>query len=237
MAYHAAMRALSLALLGMIVGCAEAPPPPPAHGTTTTPPPPASTSDGATTTNTTNTNTTNATNTTNGSAHADATNKWRTRPADAACQSAITALASGALDTFRGIEKCGRVDAEFAIGSSGDQPSKFEKFGEYRVYPHVGGSILVWFLADDIRVMQLLYPKLKRPIKSLLGEPEAKVKSQLSDEWEQWVYASRGLTAHVKRGTGEVITLFAYRPTTVEAFLQTDIAKVAKSEDAVEELK
>lgn len=163
--------------------------------------------------------------------------KWKSRAADPACQMTLSSLVKGELESFQGLGKCGRVDAEGAIGSSGDQPSKFEQFGEYRVYPHAGGSVLVWFISDDIRVMQMLYPKLKRPLKSLIGEPESKVKSELSPEWDQWIYARRGLTAHVKRGTGDVVTLFAYQPTTVEAFLKTDIARVAKSEAPLEELK
>jgi hypothetical protein len=165
--------------------------------------------------------------------------QWKSRPADAACQTGLTAFAKGELDAFNGLARCGRIDAEFAFGPSGDQPSKFEQFGEYRVYRHAGSgsSVFVWFLSDDIRVAQLLYPKLQRSIKDLLGEPEAKVRSELSPEWDQWIYAGRGLTAHVKRATGEVITLFAYRPSTVEAFLKTDIARVAKSEAPLEELK
>jgi len=162
---------------------------------------------------------------------------WKTRAVDGKCQTELGALIAGRLDGFRGLGKCGRVDAEQALGSSGEQPSKFEQFGEYRVYPRPDGTILVWFLSDDIRVMQRLFPKLQRPIKSQLGEPEAKTPSGLSVEWEQWVYASRGLTAHVKRQGGEVVALFAYRATTVDAFLASDIAKVSKSDAPLEELK
>jgi hypothetical protein len=153
------------------------------------------------------------------------------------CRADLTALARAALDRFSGLRRCGRIDAETALGSSGDQPSRFEQFGEYRVYSADGNSVLVWFLADDIRVIQLLYPKLPQPIGALLGPPDAKAESRLSDEWEQWIYAGRGLTAHVKRTTGEVVTLFAFQPTTVAAFLRTDIARVAKSESPLEELK
>jgi hypothetical protein len=162
---------------------------------------------------------------------------WRSRPADAGCDDSLTALAAGDLARFHGLGKCGRIDAETALGSSGDEPSKFEQFGEYRVYHREQGSVLVWFLSDDIRVAQILYPKLGRPIAELLGEPEAKVISRLSPAWDQWIYASRGLTLHVKRGTNEVITLFAYHPTTVDQFLATDIARVAKSEAPLEDLK
>jgi len=162
---------------------------------------------------------------------------WKTRPSDEACRSALSALATGQLDGFRGLARCGRVDAEAALGSSGEQPSKFEQFGEYRVYPRPQGTVLVWFLSDDIRVMQLIYPKLPKPIPALLGEPEAKTKSGLSEDWDQWVYASRGLTAHVRRNSHEVVALFAYKPTSVAEFLQSDIARVSKNEAPIEDLK
>jgi hypothetical protein len=165
------------------------------------------------------------------------TDAWKRRPADDACRAALGSLAAGELDRFGGLGACGRVDAEAALGSSGEAPSRFEQFGEYRVYPHAGGDVLVWFLGGEIRVMQLLYPKLSRPLQTVFGAPEAKTKSELSPEWDQWIYASRGLTAHVKRGAGDVVTLFVYRPTTVEKFLETDIAKVSKSEAPLEELK
>jgi len=167
----------------------------------------------------------------------DAADRWKQRSSDAGCRDALTALAHADLAAFR-LGTCGRIDAERALGSSGDQPSRFEQFGEYRVYTAGGGnSILVWFLADNIRVIQLLYPKLPQPIATLLGPPDAKAPSQLSPSWEQWIYARRGIAAHVKPATGEVITLFAFQPTSAAAFLETDIARVSKSEAPIEELK
>jgi hypothetical protein len=167
----------------------------------------------------------------------DAATRWKQRPSDAGCQEALAALARADLAAFR-LGTCGRIDAERALGGSGEQPSRFEQFGEYRVYTAGGGnSMLVWFLADNIRVIQLLYPKLPQPIASLLGRPDAKAPSQLSSGWEQWIYARRGIAAHVKPATGEVVTLFAFQPTDVAAFLETDIAHVSKSEAPIEELK
>jgi hypothetical protein len=167
----------------------------------------------------------------------DAAARWKQRPSDAGCRDALAALARADVAAFR-LGTCGRIDAERAFGSSGDQPSRFEQFGEYRVYTAGGGnSILVWFLADNIRVIQLLYPKLPQPIATLFGRPDAKAPSRLSSAWEQWIYASRGIAAHVKPATGEVVVLFAFQPTSVGAFLETDIAHVSKSEAPIEELK
>lgn len=162
---------------------------------------------------------------------------WRARSADPGCQAELSAFAAGRLGGFRGLPRCGRVDAEAALGSSGDAPSRFEQFGEYRVYPHPGGGVLVWFLADDVRLVELTFPKLDPPLGRQLGAPEAKAPSRLSGDWEQWIYASRGLSAHVDRASGEVTALFAFRPTTVEEFLRTDVAHAAKGESPVEELK
>ena len=163
--------------------------------------------------------------------------RWQRRTASAECRRDLGALASGELETFHGLGRCGRVDAEGTLGDSGGGPSQFEQMGEYRVFSHAGRSVLAFFLADDIRVVELLYPRLKQPLSSLLGAPEGKVKSELSPGWDQWIYATRGLTAHVQRTTGEVVALFAYGPTTVEAFLQSDIARVSKSEAPLEELR
>ncbi len=163
--------------------------------------------------------------------------KWRARAEDPECQRRLQALAQGQLKGWNGVGKCGRIDAERALGDSGDQPSKFEQFGEYRVYKAGKDSLLVWFLSDDIRVIQLLYPKLGQPLKTLLGEPQAKIKSQLSAEWEQWVYANRGLALHVRRANSEPVMLFAYAASTVEEFLKSDVARVARTESPVEELK
>jgi hypothetical protein len=162
---------------------------------------------------------------------------WRRRPLDERCHAQLAALVDGQLDRFAGVPRCGRADAEAALGPSGDEPSRFEQLGEYRVYPRASGRVMVWFAADDIRVMQLVYPKLPRTIDALLGAPEGKAQSGLSTEWEQWIYAGRGLTAHVRRGSKEVVALFAYPATTVDAFLATDIARVAKRQSPVEELK
>lgn len=163
--------------------------------------------------------------------------KWKMRPVSHDCRVALTALAADELDQFHGLGPCGRVDAEGTLGDSGDAPSQFDPMGEYRVFTRPGGSVIAWFLADEIRVVELLYPKLHRSLAAELGPPESKLRSKLSPDWDQWVYAARGLTAHVSRKSGEVVALFAYRPTTLEAFLQSDIARVSKSESPLEELK
>src|SRR5256885_7244354 len=47
--------------------------------------------------------------------------KWKSRAQDQSCASGLSALAAGRLETFRGVQRCGRVDAEAVFGSSGDQ--------------------------------------------------------------------------------------------------------------------
>jgi hypothetical protein len=163
--------------------------------------------------------------------------RWRRRPVSSDCRRALTALAAGALDDFHGLGHCGRVDAEGTLGDSGAGLSQFEKMGEYRVFAHASRSVIAYFLGDEIRVVELLYPTLERPLLSLLGPPETTARSELSPGWEQRIYASRGLTAHVNRATGEVVALFAYRPTSVDAYLKSDLAHVSKSEAPLEQLK
>src|SRR6185369_6902255 len=100
--------------------------------------------------------------------------------------------------------------------------------------------VLVWFLQDDIRVIEIAYPKLSPTEANLgtsLGAAEAKLPSLLSQDWDQWVYASRGLSLHVERKTQKVAALFAYPTMSVEEFRNTDISRVAKSEDPVEQLR
>src|SRR5438105_2915825 len=63
----------------------------------------------------------------------DAAARWKQRPSDPGCRDALVALARAELAAFR-LGTCGRIDAERALGSSGDQASRFEQFGEYRVY-------------------------------------------------------------------------------------------------------
>ena len=163
--------------------------------------------------------------------------RWRSRTASPDCRRDLAALGDGTLDAFHGLGRCGRVDAEGTLGDSGATPSQFEKLGEYRVFSGGGRNALVYFLADDIRVVELLYPKLPRPLVAQLGTPERKVKSELSPQWEQWIWATRGLTAHVQRSTGQVTALFAYSATSVDAFLGSDVARVSKSEAPLEELR
>ena len=139
-----------------------------------------------------------------------ATDAWRARAASPDCRRDLASLGAGALDSFHGLPRCGRVDAEGTLGDSGAAPSQFEKLGEYRVFTSGGRSVLVYFLADDIRVVELLYPTLPRPLQAQLGAPERKIPSELSPAWEQWIYATRGLTAHVQRSNGKVAALFAY---------------------------
>lgn len=162
---------------------------------------------------------------------------WRARPESATCQSGLTALAKSELAGFTGVAKCGRIDAEKALGDSGDHPSRFEQFGEYRVYKVGKESITVWFLSDDVRVVQTLYPKLGKTVRSVLGEPQAKLKSQLSADWEQWAYPSRGLVLHVRRTTSEPVMLFAFVPMPLDQFGASDIARVSRTETPIEELR
>jgi hypothetical protein len=219
--YAAAVRAVSgMICVLLLAGCAttvapssSSPPPPSAPSSSA--PPPATTASSPTV----------------------AVDAWRARAASPDCRRDLAALGQGALDSFHGLPRCGRVDAEGTLGDSGAAPSQFEKLGEYRVFTSGGRSVLVYFLADDIRVVELLYPTLPRTLQAQLGVPERRIPSELSPSWEQWIYATRGLTAHVQRSNGKVAALFAYAASSTDAFVASDVARVSKSEAPLEELR
>ncbi|MHB8750765.1 MAG: hypothetical protein ACYDBJ_16445, partial [Aggregatilineales bacterium] len=92
--------------------------------------------------------------------------------------------------------------------------------------PAAPTGILVWFVEDLIVLIRIQEPKLP-PLESLLGKPETTALSQLHAFHTQWIYATRGLTAHVQNQTGKVAWLFAYRPMTAAAFLASWMSQVS----------
>ena len=56
-----------------------------------------------------------------------------------------------------------------------------------------------------------------------------KIGSGLSSDWEQWVYSTRGLTAHVDPHH-IVMVVYAYEPMSTTDFLQSPIAHVYTTE-------
>src|SRR5579863_9721918 len=125
------------------------------------------------------------------------------------CTVSLQALASGSLADWTGLSPdCTRQTAQEAFGESGmTQDSVGSLNGSptgYRAYPAAPAApngILVWFVEDQIVLIRIQEPTLP-PLESLLGKPEATAVSQLHAIHTQWIYASRGLTAHVQNQTG-----------------------------------
>lgn len=157
--------------------------------------------------------------------------------ASQACRDALSALAAGQLEFFTGLAGCTRADAEAALGSSRGQAGRREPWGlalRLPGGPATPSGVTVWVDGDRALVLQAITLRIERPIRELLGEPEGTAPSGLSSDWRQWIWASRGLTAHVQPASGQVITLYGYSATSVHEFLDGEIANVWSEEQRLD---
>jgi hypothetical protein len=143
-------------------------------------------------------------------------------------------LAAGDLRGWHGLDEgCDRASAEAALGPSeagpdgsgmlGGVPTAFRR---YPPAPAVPDGVVVWLEEDWVVAVELMQPVLPEPIAAQLGPPEARERSGLASFHSQWIYAGRGLTAHVDDVSEDVRRLYGYAPTTVEDFLASPIASV-----------
>lgn len=156
------------------------------------------------------------------------------------CTAALQILASGRLHDFRGLPTgCRREHAETALGPTPSGPDGVAQLGDlmlgFRDYRTARKGapygVTVWFVENEIAVVQINSPLLSDSLERALGAPEAKTRSLLRAFYTQWVYASRGLTAHVSNrdpsgSPTAVLRLYAYPPTTVETFLSSPLSRV-----------
>ena len=150
----------------------------------------------------------------------------------AVCRAALLALAEGRLETFRGLHACTVKDADAALGAAENAPGSLHPWGKARRYRErlatpVGVEVVVQ--GELIVAIEIFRPVLERSLRASLGEPEKRIESGLSSDWEQWVYAGRGLTAHVD-GRGAVMAVYAYEPMGTAEFLRSSIADVHVTE-------
>lgn len=148
------------------------------------------------------------------------------------CVTALRALAQGQLRDWHGLPPgCDRAGAETAIGSGaeivsgllGGMPTQFR---DYPATPAAPAGIRIWYEGDTIIAVQIETPALAEPIDQLLGTPEQTEKSLLQSFHTQWIYAGRGLTAHVSNTSHVVLRLYGYPPTSVDEFLQSSLSRV-----------
>jgi hypothetical protein len=146
----------------------------------------------------------------------------------------IRELATGDLRRWPGLTRdCTRRDVEAALGQglTGEDEAGFLDGSPtaFRGYPALGatrGEVVVWYV-DDVAVL-LRVPDYEPivPLTEQLGMPEATAPSLLRAFHTQWVYAGRGLTAHVEDDTGAVSWLFGYPPTTPEEYLDSWLSRL-----------
>jgi len=146
----------------------------------------------------------------------------------------LCALANGRLQDWSGIQPTfSRTDAQKAFGPSKSDRDKYGLLGgsptAFREYFPTAAAPLgmtVWYVDEQMILIRLLQPKLAESLTQMLGQPETTTSSQLQRFHTQWIYAQRGLTAHVHNATSEVLRLYAYRPTTTREFLNSWLSRV-----------
>ena len=146
----------------------------------------------------------------------------------------LQSLRMGELDKWHGLlPGCRREIIERVFGDTGPAPDGAGMLGDalmaFRDYPatrFAPGGFTFWFVDDTAICVQVNSPNLGRSLAELLGAPEAVVPSRLKSFHEQWVYARRRLTAHVKSSDHSVSRIYFYEPTSVDNFLQSSLSRV-----------
>lgn len=83
---------------------------------------------------------------------------------------------------------------------------------------------------DDLAVrVEIVTPRAAKPIEEQLGPPESVAESLLGTTRDQWIWAERGLTAHVNRISGDVDYLYAYRSMSLDEYLDSSLASVSST--------
>lgn len=146
----------------------------------------------------------------------------------------LQALRRGELDQWHGISPgCQREVVEQVFGNTGPGPDGAATLGDdllaFRDYPasrFAPHGFTVWYVGDVVYCVQVNLPNMAKPLEQILGAPEIVTPSRLKSFHEQWIYAKRGLTAHVKSSTRNVFRLYFYAPTNAEDFLQSSLSRV-----------
>lgn len=147
---------------------------------------------------------------------------------------ALRTLAEGRLRDWRGLPPgCTRAEAEQAFGSSGQGPDGAAMLGgtlmAFRRYPPARGAphgLTVWYAGDRIWAVEINAPHLEEPLARSLGAPDSEGQSMLGVTRTHRIFAARGLAAHLRRNTEEVLRLYAFEPTSLENYLRSPLAHV-----------
>jgi len=152
------------------------------------------------------------------------------------CPAALRALAQGRLDEWPGLQPtCHREHVQEAFGPSLSAVDSFGQLGgsptAYRRYSSTPGAplgLITWFVEDQVVLVRIQDPVLGRSLEEMLGAPEAVEPSRLRAYHNQWIYAGRGLVAHVSKGDGMVSWLYGFRPSTTAEFLDSWLCRVER---------
>lgn len=161
-------------------------------------------------------------------------------PTDDEQIAALRALADGRLAAWPGLlPGCSRSHVEAALGPSGDGPDGSGRLGPsptaFRRYPPAPAGpygVVVWYVGDAVRLIEINTPHLGDPPEAQLGPPEATAPSRLDGLHTQLIYASRGLTVHLHTYTRALRRIYAYAPTSAEEFLASALSQVAIGREA-----
>lgn len=140
------------------------------------------------------------------------------------CVTALRALAEGALDQWHGLaDTCTRSHAERALGSpaaerAGNLGGSPTMFAEYPAHTGAPNGVTIWHVDERLVFVRIQGAVPSAPVQELLGEPEATMPSRMRRSLVQHVHASRGLTLHVHRATGEIAFLMGYAPMSLDAY-------------------
>jgi hypothetical protein len=146
---------------------------------------------------------------------------------------AVLSFADMKLDRWSGLPACASADMARILGAGGPlQPGG--SLGGFRRFPGRAATplgVLAW-LGDGDRVVAVgAYSPELPALKDLIGPPEHVAPSLVfSPSHEQWIYASLGLVAHFDKWAMKVSRVYGFAATTVEAYLQSQLALVEATE-------
>jgi len=164
---------------------------------------------------------------------ADATPQAATTADDNRCIAALHALAEGRFATWHSLTAhCTIAQAEKALGPSNGDAGAGDLGGvstPFRTYaaPAAPEGMVVWYRGQQIVLVRLGHPTLAEPLDTSLGAPEGKEPSLLASGHTQWIYASRGIVAHVwNTDTIKPFHVYAFQPMSIDEFRTSWIAKM-----------
>jgi len=139
------------------------------------------------------------------------------------CAGALAALTEGRLGDFNGVAGCTRDSVGGALG-----PGRVLDDGSllYAARGVATTGIEVTFRGDEVYYVEVLRPEMTGPPQTILGAPEARMRSHLGGAADQLVYAGRGLAVHYRNADGTYVALVGFSPMTADAYAASPLAEL-----------